>query len=365
MTERIAKFIKAKRSEGHGWDDIKSYVRTTFYIDYSSAEALRSAYRRYRNKHSEVAIERTVADAFSGASEALSAFGATFARDMADRTVEELTELPSAGKQSLLPQEHSSQGLTAPLAIPPAFELARTLDHKPTLIIADLHCPYHSLTAIDSALDTAYGKCEQTIIAGDVFDFASVSRHSKAEIQARLETELEIAGRVLLHIAERAPVYICNGNHDQRLASKLDVELRLSRVINMALNGRIPKHPIVVTEYDYLFVGSEYVVGHLSNYSQTPGKIAAELAKKYQRHAFVGHDHIVGFERAGTYIGASIGAMTYGDSHWYNTRRLNTFPQWQQGFAIIHKNGFQLYRNDELYYDRLVIDGALWEHIRV
>lgn len=326
--------IAQKVDEQHG---------TNYAAGKDPGEALRSAYRRYRRHGKNTSLE--AARVFG---ESIEAFGKSIMGSMTDGSVPSLSDRSRAVVGDV------------PLSLPAAFDSPLQLDLKPTLIIADLHCPFHDTTALQVVLQKGANlKVKQIIVAGDLFDFASVSRFSKSEVQTRLESDLELAGQVLLCLSRLAPVYVVSGNHDERLIAKLDTSLRLSRVVAMALNGRATHNTVTTSDYDYCFLGDGYVIGHLSEFSKYPGKIAASLAAKYQRHVLVGHDHLRGVNTSdgtatGKYIGASIGCMTDKNKHWYAARRLNTYADWAQGFAYADQYGFTLYNGaGDIYFQRL------------
>lgn len=346
MNQTIFDEVMRLKKLGYNWayiaDTIDKDGGTHYFNEKTkSGEALRSAYRRFKRRKldklksvSDIAVNistttgTSFTEAFDNLSRALGSMSTVFNKE---ETAQETTDMP--------------------ISLPATFDAPLQLELKGTLVIADLHCPYHHEQALQNALAL---QPEQIIIAGDLFDFASISRFTKSE-QSRLESDLEIAGLVLLELACIAPVIIVSGNHDERLVAKLDTALRFSRVVSMALNGRVPENTITVSDYDYCYVGDTYVVGHLSQYSKDPGKVAAQMARKYQRHCLVGHDHIVGMQTHngkpdGKYIGASVGSMTDGSKHWYAQRRLNTFPEWEQGYAYINEYSLNLYRGDGTCY---------------
>lgn len=330
MNQSTFNKVTEYKSGGHSWAEM------AVMFEYPNGEALRSAYRRFNRRNESTNTLQGVIDAMQGIKDSMA--------NMFGSSVEYVKEdTPSF-----------------PPSIPIPFDAPLQLDLVSTLIIADLHCPYHDVSALERAVTT---RPAQIVIAGDLFDFASVSRHGKAEQQSRLESDLETAGLVLLELAKVAPVYVVSGNHDERLISKLDTALRFSRIVAMALNGRTPENSITVSDYDYCFIGDSYVIGHLSQYSKEPGKVAAQIAAKYNRNCLVGHDHIIGAQTAngkpnGKLIGASIGSMTDHTKHWYAQRRLNTFPEWKTGYALIDAYGMTLYDGSGNVYFQQVIDDS-------
>lgn len=238
------------------------------------------------------------------------------------------------------------------------FEIALESSER-ALILADIHVPYHSIAFIERALNTALessgNKLAAIIIAGDLFTFDQISKYSKAHNMPRMETELEIGGSMLLYLAKHAPVYITNSNHDSRFANRMDTQFSLKRLMNAALNGRKPANQIFTTERDYLFLNNDFIIGHLTNASGIAGKIAHNIAQKYQRHCLAGHDHITGvFNSRSRYIGASIGCSADHDKFWYAEKGMNPTKFMQRGYAIVGGNSeIQLFNeNHKRYFHR-------------
>lgn len=313
------------------------------YRAFKSGEALRSWYRRQKSKRSEIT------NPFDALVKSLSAMGNALGHGISSG-ISSGYAIPDTTSYSPIPE-----------SMPSAFEAPLQLQAIPTLVLADLHVPYHDHVFIRGILER-YSP-QQIIIAGDLFDFDSLSRHSKAHHVQSLETELELAGSLLQYLAQYAPLYICSGNHDERLSVKLDSIVTFKRLISAALNGRTTEHPITVTDRDFMLVGESYIVGHLDKYSLTPGKLAYGIAQKHKRHALVGHDHLVGVYGNSQYMGASIGMCASADRFWYSERRLTTMPVMQQGYAfIVDDDTFELMNAEhKVYFRRYLGDHAINE----
>jgi len=255
-----------------------------------------------------------------------------------------------------------------PLPLPKPFDPIMELPGKSTLVLADLHCPYHDKEFISAAVDNAVRSLYdlgQIIIAGDLLDLDSLSRYSKAHNIAKLESELEITGKMILYLAEFAPVFITHGNHEARWFDTLNTPMSFQRLISAALNGRQTLYPVTTTERDYVFVGSNFVVGHLDKGSSIPGKLAHSVAQKYKRHVLTGHEHITGIFKGNPtaeYLGVSIGCCADPTKFWYSERRLNSSPFMTNGYAMIDGDGdsFSLYDgNHSAYFARVkMLDGV-------
>lgn len=248
---------------------------------------------------------------------------------------------------------------TVPTALPKPFEEILSLklnSSESVLVIADVHVPYHHEEFIRAAVNMQ--EYAAIIVAGDLFVFDQISKYSKAHNIPRMETELEIGGSMLMYLASHAPVYITNSNHDARFANRIDAQFSLKRLMNAALNGRKPKNSIITTERDYMFVNDDYIIGHLNNASGVAGKIAHNIAQKYQRHCLAGHDHIAGvFNPRSRYIGASIGCSADYTKFWYSEKGMNPVKFMQRGFAVVDGDSTVKLYNEQhkLYYQRDLI----------
>ena len=257
---------------------------------------------------------------------------------------------------------------SAPVALPKPFDdvlNVRLAPHETALVLSDIHVPYHHEEFINAAVGST--KFDIIIVAGDLFTFDQISKYSKAHNIPRMETELEIGGAMLLYLAQHAQVYITNSNHDARFANRIDAQFSLKRLMNAALNGRKPYHSIITTERDYMFVNDDFIIGHLTNASGVAGKIAHNIAQKYQRHCLAGHDHITGvFNPRSRFIGASIGCSADYTKFWYSEKGMSPIKFMQRGYAVITGAGtIKLYNEESKMYYQREIDGDSYRTVLI
>ena len=316
---------KMKEQEGLSWNNIVQKVQ--HIRQFESGEGLRAWYRRERSKRKESSSEL---------------------------------------------KPHVYTDTSVPIALPQPFDDALKYELKPgesALVLADIHVPYHHEEFILDAVCTAegYGNLNRIIVAGDLFTFDQISKYSKAHNLPRMETELEIGGSMLMYLSSVRPVTITNSNHDARFATRIDAQFSLKRLMNAALNGRKPKYSIETTERDYIFVNNDVIVGHLTSATGVAGKIAHNIAQKYQRHCLAGHDHITGvFNPRSRYIGASIGCAAEFKKFWYSEKGMTPIKAMQRGYAIITGGDYgtkvDLYNeNHTLYYSRNEVNAGVYE----
>lgn len=210
------------------------------------------------------------------------------------------------------------------------------VDEQATLIITDTHCPYQNKELLLKAFDIAQKqKVKQLIHGGDLIDAAALNSQAKGEITTPIETDIAHARSVLYYARKFfSKIILLPGNHDGYYIKKKSVSFK-QMIHDVVLEGKYPDQ-FQTTEYDYVYYDEFAVIGHPSNYDMTPGKLAAELAQKYNAHALVGHDHIHGALQADNgKWGISIGGMFVPNSFWYKARSYSIFPHSQLGFAII------------------------------
>jgi hypothetical protein len=230
-----------------------------------------------------------------------------------------------------------------------AFSARLDVSLDSVTVIADLHVPYHSPSMLQRVIDmSALLSSRDLVIAGDLFNFDSVSKWPNSSEPESLQTELITAGELLLELSRHYDrMYILSGNHDEWLGRAANAHLRMNDLVSMALARNTLSCSLTVTDYDYMYAnvyGQPWVFGHLSQFSKRPGEIARKISERHSRNVAVGHDHIQGYTSSedGKFLCVSIGAMISLDDDgsspmWYKERRLNSFAPVQNGFLILDK----------------------------
>lgn len=220
----------------------------------------------------------------------------------------------------------------------PEFTKPLKLKYEPTLIISDTHSCNHDADFLCTALDMAdQYNIKRIIHAGDVFNADALSNQSKPwEIVRPLKTDLDYGYAMLDYItAEGFELIIVPGNHDEWVMRQYGI-------------GAVELFPRwKTTEYPYLYIGKKIMVGHLETTHNTAGYLAAQIAKKFNKTVFVGHDHITGaYVDEEGYVGVSIGGMLVGENIYYKQTAFNPMPQWNNGFVILMDEKALLYRKE-------------------
>lgn len=234
------------------------------------------------------------------------------------------------------------------------FGDAKYIPEKPTLVIGDTHAPYQNKQVLLQAFNIAKKRgIKQLVHAGDLINADSYNSQAKGEQTTPIETDIAHARSILYTaISYGFSIWVIPGNHDIYYTKKTDISFQ--RFICEVVLDRRYTDKTHTTEYDYMYYGETAIIGHLSSgYDPTPGKVAANIADKYNRHALVGHDHLRGAIKgqSGKW-GISIGAMFVPDSFWYKSRSYNTFPHTMVGFCIIDDNKiyqYDSYLNETIY----------------
>jgi hypothetical protein len=259
------------------------------------------------------------------------------------------------------PQERIAIPQPAPRRFPDPIRLP----DENALIVGDLHCPYHHSRLLEIAFRVAQAMdMERIVFQGDSLNADEVSTHEKDFWVEDLEFEMATSGDVLKAAAHRfKQVVILPGNHDQRIAKRMDAHFQFKRLVRSMIDDDLPAE-ILVSEHDWISLGETWDVGHLSQYSRMAGKKASSIGNTRKRHVAVGHDHMQGAVLTNEgYLGVSVGCMLHPEKFFYKERRLNDYPEWQNGFLIIRDGAPYLFSE----YGSSVLNGygkkpwAWWE----
>lgn len=230
----------------------------------------------------------------------------------------------------------------------PRPESPPTIVSEHALVLCDLHVPYHNILMLDRActiVQKHFAHIEDIIIAGDYWDFGMISRFPKDEQHAWLDEEIEIAGhigRILFALFKRC--YILKGNHDARLAKRLNTPLHMRHLFSMAFGRTWPSSEFIFSESSYAYLDNNdgdpyrnWIIGHPASYHQRGGQTPADIADIEHRNVATGHNHIIGMQqsKSGRYIGIDIGHCTEPRKHAYAHHALTKFTRWNAGFLII------------------------------
>lgn len=246
--------------------------------------------------------------------------------------------------------------------ITPAMETVLTAplhhDDPSFLYLCDLHIPHHSADMLTRALLIAEKFHVRTlIIGGDVFNFDQLSSHPHNVPLIDINDELACAGKVLRDLVQGfETVYILSGNHDVRLAKKIDKGLQLKFVVHAAIGQIQLPCALHVSDYAWMTIGNTWLVGHPARYSGMGGKVPSAIAQRQQRNVIAAHNHVMGVMQTedGRFVGIDPGHMTLPNEHAYRQYAMpGQYSAWTAGFVLVHGD-------KPWIFNHLLTDWAFW-----
>lgn len=232
---------------------------------------------------------------------------------------------------------------------PPDLEYHIPTSIKNTLVISDLHIPYHELEAVYTALDSGIKHgVDSIIINGDLIDFYKISRYTKDPTKKNIRYEFEMTQEFFDFLREKFPkqqIYFKLGNHEERyedfLKSKapelfgdpyysLEERLGLNQWGIHYIGGR------QVIKYGKLNIvhGHEFGSSFFS-----PVNPARGLFLRAKASTMAGHNHQTSEHHENNLNGDQIACWSLGclcnKSPEY---RPFAYTKWNWGFAIVEKD---------------------------
>lgn len=114
------------------------------------------------------------------------------------------------------------------------------------LVLSDLHCPYHDIAAIQTAIDMGQAcDVDSIMLLGDIMDFHRISRYPNDPGTLTFAEEIEVGNQMLFAIREAfrdAEIFYIQGNHEVRLDAYIQKnaaefydlpDLRLERLLDL------------------------------------------------------------------------------------------------------------------------------------
>lgn len=123
--------------------------------------------------------------------------------------------------------EHNPFNLPEPVVDKDVLPYEFPDEYKSTLVISDLHIPFHDIPSINVALEYAQNaNIDSILFAGDIFDFFAVSYFKKDPRKRDLAMEIEIGRQFFDDIDKHFPPdkvkkFFKWGNHEERWQSYL------------------------------------------------------------------------------------------------------------------------------------------------
>lgn len=219
------------------------------------------------------------------------------------------------------------------------------LEHTGNLAVtADWHIPLYDQEYVNTFLAEAKERRHShLVIAGDFFNFDSLSSYDPKQDSAGLEVELAEAKKVMGALLDQFDrVYYIWGNHDARLHRTLGFKIQFKEAMRLVFGdlGKTMLDKIAFTNLDHMWVrvpdGTDWYICHPANYTRLALSTAKTLASKKNANVITAHSHhcAVGYGVDGEKVVAEIGGLF--DRHKTSyLQRSTTFPTWAQGYAFI------------------------------
>jgi predicted phosphodiesterase len=247
--------------------------------------------------------------------------------------------------------------------IPKSYYKTRKADVKlPTnrkiLVLADIHCPYHSKEALWEAIRAGQDAGVDTvIILGDMMDFHRISKYPNEPGTLSFQKELEVGAQLAFAIRDSFPncqILYIEGNHEVRLEAyigKNAPEFRDLPSLRMEYLLDLSMQDIEYVSKGFIHCGDmSFIHGH-----EIPGiggvNPSRKLYAKMKKSAICGHLHrpesFYTRDGAGKMIQCHVIGHLGEPNPAYWSRN-----DWQHGYAIVEvsKRGY-------VYVDNVILNG--------
>ena len=223
-----------------------------------------------------------------------------------------------------------------------------------TMVLADIHAPYHHTKALERALIQARAEhIDYCVLLGDTMDNDAYSYYSgitPPKSMKELDKQMTEVYRVLTAIADTfKKVYVVRGNHDARPLKQLDKKLALKHFWKMFCLGEEGQPSIydkfVITERYYCSLVDtplgDWRMMHQKEYSRLRGRVAERYADvKYpDRHVMTTHEHHQAKLVVRDHWAIQTGCLQDSKKTEYKEMRDTLHPPWVIGWAWINELG--------------------------
>lgn len=235
--------------------------------------------------------------------------------------------------------------------------------HKKTLLISDVHIPYHDQDAIIATLEyAAEQKVDSVILNGDILDFYQASKFEKDPRKRSMVFELDMLYEffcIIQAILGNVKIFYKEGNHEARLKTLLKLkapaligidEFELPIIGHFAEFGVewIDKKRIIT--YDKLNI----LHGHeLYNFNSAVNA-ARSLYLRAKKSTIAGHLHQTSEHAEPDLHGKPVGCWSLG-CLCYLHPEYAPINKWNHGFAIISRSeGMFSVHNKRIYNGKIL-----------
>ena len=233
------------------------------------------------------------------------------------------------------------------------------LKAKKLAVLSDIHVPYHSISALECALDKIYEeKPDCILLNGDTVDFYGLSRFQKDPRKRSVAHELQALNEFLDILKQfEAKIIYKLGNHDERyehyLQHKAPELLGISDFEFKNLLKAGERKMDVVGEKRIIKANKLNIIhGHEYPSVFSPVNIARGLYMKGKVSAMQGHNHQTSEHTETDMNGKSVTAWSLGCLSELNPAYM-PLNKWNHGFAIVdlsdngedfHVNNYRIHK---------------------
>jgi hypothetical protein len=232
--------------------------------------------------------------------------------------------------------------ITIPDADTPVVEdFTLKVPWKTVLVTADYQIPNHDEQFIKFAFELGHAwGVEGHVINADLFDMGTISKFPQQILGERVPLGEEFKlGKQIIELSQELhhKVAFNTGNHEWRLIRKmLNAELDATQVRDLLANKETLYTPL---SYIWLGYDEEPVrITHPKSQSVIAGAVGADIARNFDCHVIVAHDHLVAQRRShsGRWTVTHSGMMANPSKLMYAITADDRRPRMNQGFVIVH-----------------------------
>lgn len=261
---------------------------------------------------------------------------------------------------SATPYQQETFKFDVPENVVPDREPPLNLAHWTQFMYAcDFHAPSHNRTYVRHLVTVAqHLGYTRLVIGGDLFDMSSLGRSHPQDLPTvSFEKTLQVGGELLAYLLNSfEEVAIVPGNHDLRAARAMGEAISFSRLCHAALNGAKTSGRLITSDYDYLYVGENWVAGHPRSYCSAPSKDLAQIATRTRKNVLGAHTHLCGMSVSpcGEFLAVQPGHMTAPKMTMYLSQSagLSKYGEWVSAFASVDGYTAHLWSDRTTHWDR-------------
>jgi len=234
------------------------------------------------------------------------------------------------------------------------------------VVTSDWHVPYFNEDLLARMMLVAKNWKPEPItklaIGGDFMDFGQLGIFlpEEEEIRRTVTDDLDAAEEVLVWLTTQFDDILClKANHEARLSRALKAEIDQERIGQLMAAGLAN---VKFSNWSFCVIGDEWRVTHPGRRWKLPGRLAQELANRYQMNVILAHSHIMSLSYAisGGYTCIDSGGMFDPDALGYYSKTDAAYWAWCPAFVVISKGQVHTFNYKwtdwDMYADWLGVD---------